>query len=83
MELSRYMTIKDVAEHLEISWDVIKDIQKADLRQRFDKPKLSHLRQIAIDEISYRQGTPLFDNRSGPGKWGRWCMSGKAKTAAP
>ena len=28
LELSRNMTIKDVAEHLGISWDVIKEIQK-------------------------------------------------------
>jgi len=32
LELSRYMTIKDVADHLRISWDVIKEIQKADLK---------------------------------------------------
>ncbi|RLA87976.1 MAG: hypothetical protein DRG58_09340 [Deltaproteobacteria bacterium] len=25
MELSRHMTIKDVARHLNVSWDVIKD----------------------------------------------------------
>jgi transposase len=69
LELSRYMTIKDVAEHLEISWDVIKDIQKTDLRQRFSKPKLSHLRQIAIDEISIGKGhrylTIVLDLESG------------------
>jgi len=28
VELSRHMTIKDVAEHLKVSWDVVKDIQK-------------------------------------------------------
>jgi transposase len=50
------MTIKDVAEHLEVRWDVIKDIQKADLQRRFGRPKLSHLRQIAIDEISIGKG---------------------------
>jgi len=69
LELSRHMTIKDVAEHLEISWDVIKDIQKADLQQRFGKPKLSHLRQIAIDEISIGKGhrylTIVLDLESG------------------
>jgi transposase len=69
LELSRYMTIKDVAEHLEISWDVIKDIQKADLQQRFGKPKLSHLRQIAMDEISIGKGhrylTIVLDLESG------------------
>jgi transposase len=56
LELSRYMTIKDVAEHLDISWDVIKEIQKADLQQRFGKPRLKDLRRIAIDEISTAKG---------------------------
>jgi transposase len=56
LELSRRMTIKDVAHHLGISWDVIKDIQKQDLQRRFSKPKLKHLRQIAIDEISVGKG---------------------------
>jgi transposase len=69
LELSRYMTIKDVAEHLGISWDVIKEIQKADLKRRFDNPKLKHLRQIAIDEISTAKGhvylTIVLDLESG------------------
>ena len=69
LELSRYMTIKDVAEHLGISWDVIKEIQKADLKRRFDRPKLKHLRQIAIDEISTAKGhvylTIVLDLESG------------------
>ena len=69
LELSQYMTIKDVAEHLGISWDVIKEIQKADLKRRFDKPKLKHLRQIAIDEISTAKGhvylTIVMDLKSG------------------
>jgi len=69
LELSRYMTIKDVAKHLGISWDVIKEIQKADLKRRFDKPRLKHLRQIAIDEISTGKGhvylTIVLDLESG------------------
>ena len=56
LELSRYMTIKDVATHLGISWDVIKEIQKEDLKRRFGKPKLKHLRHLAIDEISTAKG---------------------------
>jgi transposase len=56
LELTRHMTIQDVAQHLEVSWDVIKDIAKADLRRRFARPKLKHLRQIAIDEISIGAG---------------------------
>ena len=31
LELSRRMTIRDVARHLNVSWDVIKDLQKRDL----------------------------------------------------
>ena len=56
LELSRHMTILDVARHLGVSWDVIKDIQKRDLSRRYAKPKLKDLRQIAIDEIAVAKG---------------------------
>ncbi len=69
LELSRFMTIKDVAEHLGISWDVIKEIQKADLQRRFSRPKLKDVRYIAIDEISTAKGhrylTIVLDLESG------------------
>ena len=56
LELSRCMTIQDVARHLGVSWDVIKDIQKRDLSRRYARPKLKHLRRIAIDEIAVARG---------------------------
>ena len=69
LELSRHMTIKDVAGHLGITWDVIKGLQKRYLKRRFAKPKLKHLRQIAIDEISTGKGhryvTIVMDLESG------------------
>ena len=69
LELSRYMTIKDVADHLNISWDVIKDIQERHLKRRFAKPPLKRLKQIAIDEISTGKGhryiTIVMDLESG------------------
>jgi len=69
LELSRLMTIKDVAQHLEVSWDVVKEIQKQDLQRRFGRPKLKHLRRIAIDEISVGKGhrylTVVLDLESG------------------
>jgi transposase len=69
LELSRRMTIRDVAKHLGVSWDVIKDIQKRDLSRRYAKPKLKHLRHIAIDEISIAKGhrylTVVLDLDSG------------------
>jgi len=56
LELGRRMTIRDVAVHLGVGWDMIKDIQKRDLSRRFAKPKLKHLRYIAIDEIAIAKG---------------------------
>ena len=67
--LSRFMTIKDVAMVLGISWDVIKEIQKRNLKKRFAKPKLQHLKKIAIDEISIGKGhrylTIVMDLKTG------------------
>jgi transposase len=69
LELSRRMTIRDVAVHLDVSWDVIKDLQKRDLSRRFAKPKLKHLRRIALDEIAVAKGhryvTVVLDLESG------------------
>ena len=56
LELSRLMTIQDVAHHLGVGWDTIKDIQKRDLQHRFKKPRLGKLKHIAIDEISIGHG---------------------------
>ncbi len=69
LELSRSMTIRDVALHLNVGWDLIKEIQKRDLLRRYAKPKLKHLRYIAIDEIAVRKGhrylTVVMDLESG------------------
>ena len=69
LELSRRMTIRDVARHLGVGWDVIKDIQKRDLSRRYAKPKLKHLRHLAIDEIAvakrHRYLTVVMDLDSG------------------
>lgn len=56
LELAKMMTIQDVAMHLGVSWDVVKEIVKNDLQRRFGKPDLRSLRQIAIDEISIGKG---------------------------
>jgi len=69
LELSRSMTIQDVAHHLDVGWDLIKEIQKRDLSRRFAKPKLKHLKRIAIDEIAVAKGhrylTVVMDLESG------------------
>lgn len=56
LELSRLMTIKDVADHLQVSWNTIKKIQANHLQRTFGKPKLHKLKQIAIDEINVGKG---------------------------
>jgi transposase len=50
------MTIQDVARHLGISWDVVKEIQKRDLTRRFSHVSLKNVRRIAIDEIAVLKG---------------------------
>jgi transposase len=69
LELSRVTTIQDAARHLDVSWDIIKDIQKRNLHRRFGRPKLKNLTEIAIDEIAIGKGhvyfTIVLDLRSG------------------
>jgi transposase len=69
LELSKFTTIQDTARHLDVSWDVIKDIQKRNLQRRFAKPALHKLKEIAIDEVAVGKGhryfTLVLDLRSG------------------
>jgi transposase len=51
IELCHHMTIQAVALHLGVSWDVIKHIHKTYLAQRFGRPPLNEVHEIAIDEI--------------------------------
>jgi len=69
VDLSHHMTILDVARHLGVGWDLIKDIQVRYLTRRFGRPKLRRLRKIAIDEIAIGKGhrylTVVLDLASG------------------
>ena len=69
LDLSQFGTIQDVADHLEVSWDIIKDIQKRHLVRKYSKPKLKNLKEIAIDELSIGKGhryiTVVLNLRSG------------------
>jgi len=56
LDLTRAMTMSDVARHLGVSWNVVKAILKTDLERRFRRPKLQGLRRIAIDEVSIERG---------------------------
>lgn len=56
LELARITTTKHAARHLGVSWDTIRDIEQRYLEKHFSKPKLKHLKRIAIDEIAVRKG---------------------------
>ncbi len=54
--LLRFATIKDVAYITGLGWDVVKDILKRSLQQRFRRPCLKGVRRIAVDEIAIGKG---------------------------
>jgi transposase len=69
VELLRFMTPQDVSRHLGISWDLANDIQKRRLKQRFGRPKLKHLKRLAVDEVyvgkRHKYLTLVLDQDSG------------------
>lgn len=69
VELARHMTMSAVAEHLGVSWNLVKALMKQELRRRFHRPQLKGLRLLAIDEISVGSGhrylTVVLDLESG------------------
>lgn len=56
LDLCRLMTIQDIADHLGVSWDLVKDIHKRHLWHRYRNPNLTGLTYIAIDEICIGHG---------------------------
>ena len=56
LDLLLSMTCQDVAKHLGLSWDTVRDIEKRSLKRDFEKPPLKDVTHIAIDEIAVRKG---------------------------
>ena len=69
LELRKSMTLKDVARHMGVSDATVRDMEKRWLGRHFAKPKLKHIKRLAIDEISIRKGhvyiTLVMDLESG------------------
>lgn len=69
LELLRFGTIKDVADHLGVSWDVIKDLHKHYLKSKYARISLQEVKYISIDEFSIAKGhkymTVISDVASG------------------
>lgn len=60
LDLAQHMTIKDIADHLSLGWDTVKEIVKTDLAQHYSRPPLAEVRQLAIDEIAVGHGHRYF-----------------------
>ena len=54
-KLCEHMTLKDVAELLHMSWHQVKEIDKSELRKRYQEVDFKDVKILAIDEISIRK----------------------------
>ena len=54
--LCRVMTVTEVAQHLQLDWKTIKEIDKQYLEAQYGKPNYDGLHILAVDEISLRKG---------------------------
>jgi len=69
LELAQITTTQHAADHLSVAWDTVRDIEARFLHKKYSKPKLKHLKQLAIDEIylgkSVKFLTVVLDLESG------------------
>jgi len=56
LELAQITTTQLAARHLGVSWDTVRDIEARSLARKYRKPRLRHLKRIAIDEIYLGKG---------------------------
>lgn len=56
LDLTKMMTIQDVAETVGVGWDLVKGIQKEYLKKHYGHPDLKNVKRIAIDEIAIQKG---------------------------
>lgn len=72
-ELCKIMTVKDVAEQLDLDWKTVKKIDKFFLEKQFGQPNFEGLQVLAVDEIAIRKGhrylTVVLDYLSGRVVW--------------
>jgi transposase len=51
LQLAQLTTTANAARHLGVAWDTVRDIEARYLGKKYSRPRLKHLRQLAIDEI--------------------------------
>ena len=50
------LTVKSVAHHLGVGWDMVKDIHKEHLKQKYSYVDIKKVKRIGIDEFAVRKG---------------------------
>jgi transposase len=72
-DLCRYLPIKQVAEHVGLTWHAVKDIDKRRLEREVGTPCYDGLRLIAVDEVAVHKGhdylTTVLDLETGRIVW--------------
>lgn len=67
------MTVKEVADHLDLDWKTVKNIDKFFPEAQYGSPRFDGLRLLAVDEISIRKGhrylTVILDYETGRVVW--------------
>lgn len=56
VDLLRGMTLQDVSNHLDVSWDTVKKIHSSYLKRHYSPPSLDGVENIGIDEFAVRKG---------------------------
>lgn len=56
VDLLRGMTLQDVANHLNVSWDTVKEIHSLYLQRHYCPPSLKGVKNIGIDEFAVKKG---------------------------
>ena len=73
VELLKCMTVFDVARHLDMTWDTVKEIHVWALKKKFKRRKLGGLKYLGVDEIAVKRGhnylTIVVDLESGQVVW--------------
>jgi transposase len=80
-DLCRHLPIKQVADHFDLSWHAVKEIDKRRLEQEVGTPCYEGLRLLAVDEVAVHKGhtylTTVLDLETGRIVW-----VGKGRTEA-
>lgn len=73
LELIKRTTVEDVARHLGMSWDTVKEIHTWALKSKFKRRRINHVKYLGVDELSVSKGhryvTIVVDLESGQVVW--------------